>query len=134
MNDIEMVMNEYVERLIFNATIHERQLKKALEQRGVEFVFQHAVIGKKCYILDFYFERSDGRKFAVELDGLQHYKKKGKKYDKKRDSYLLTTYSIKVFRFKNHRNKSELNIIVDKIIATNPKRISSYDLDELDMV
>jgi very-short-patch-repair endonuclease len=132
MNEIERVMNEYVERLISKATTHEKQLRKALESRGVDFVFQHPIIDKKCYILDFYIETTDGRKFAIELDGSQHLKRKAKRYDKKRDSYLFTTHKIKVFRFNNPRNKDELNNIVNRIMASKPKRKSCFDMDDLD--
>lgn len=128
----EQIILGFAEKLEKNATTHERQLKIKLEEAGVAVDFQKPIIDTKSYILDFYMETIDGKKFAIELDGSQHNTKKGRVYDRKRDAYLLDSHGIKVFRFPNPRNKSELNHIVSRILATKPKRVNCFDNDELD--
>lgn len=128
----EAIIVNFAKELTKNATVHEKKLKKELELNGVAFHFQKPIIDHKSYIIDFCIETTDGRRFAIELDGPQHYTKKGKKADKIRDKYLLSEHQIYTFRFPNPRNKKELDYIVSRILASNPKRRLCYDMDELD--
>lgn len=123
----------YAEKLKENATKHELQLKKCLDEIGIEYEFQKPIIDNKSYILDFYMETVDGKKFAIELDGTHHNRKKLKRYDKKRSEYLLKTHQIHVFRFNNHNNKKELDYIVARIVSTKPKLKPCFMMDELDI-
>ena len=63
------------------------------------------IIGK--YIVDFY---SSQAKMIIELDGSQHFEKKGQKYDSKRDEYLKE-YGLRIIRIPNNEiNENFYNI------------------------
>ena len=57
------------------------------------------------YILDFF---CVAKKFAVELDGDQHYEEEAKEYDAARDEYLRS-HEVTVLRFRNREVKTNFD-------------------------
>ena len=79
-----------------NMTEEERRLWYCfLREYPVRF-YRQKVLGN--YIADFYCAKA---KLIVELDGSQHYKAAGKKYDEKR-TLFLQEYDCKVLRIPNN--------------------------------
>ena len=78
-----------------NMTKEEKHLWYDFLKRLPQTVNRQKVIGK--YVVDFYCSSS---KIVIELDGLQHYEKKGKEQDYERDKYL-NELGIMVLRYPN---------------------------------
>ena len=80
-----------------NATYAEQLLWDKLKHSklsGIKFRRQNSVGN---YILDFY---APELKLCVELDGAQHEKEENKEHDLRRAKYL-SSFNIKIIRFKN---------------------------------
>lgn len=88
----------YAERLRENATPQELRMRDFLDRHNIHYKFQHPFfVDNHFYILDFYLPFY---KVCLEIDGLQHYTKDGKRSDKIRDNELLGR-SIITIRIKN---------------------------------
>ena len=94
---------KYNENLIVNAKLLRKNMTK--EERHLWYDFlrtypvkfrRQAVVNK--YIADFYCPEA---KLIIELDGSQHFEKKGFEYDEKRTAYL-EQYGLKVIRIANN--------------------------------
>lgn len=101
---LNKLTNKYKRKLENEATKQERILKKALSELEIEFVFQKVFrVNQKFYICDFYLPELN---LVVELDGIQHSTKKGRRKDKTRTKWLKANFDIKVIRFKNSEIKN----------------------------
>ncbi len=89
------------ERLLWSK-IRSKQLK------GYQF-YRQRIIGN--YIVDFYCPKA---KLVIELDGGQHYSKKGIEKDNIRDNYI-DGQNLKVLRFSDRDVFENINGVVDKI-------------------
>jgi very-short-patch-repair endonuclease len=115
---------KYSKKLKYKKTVPESILKTALEKEGIIFEFQKPFFSiNKCYIVDFYFENILGKKYIIEIDGKQHYTKKGRAYDKIRSFFLYHNCKCCVVRFKNEEVLKNLDSVLDKICSFNPKCI-----------
>ncbi len=79
--------------------------------KGLQFYRQKVI---ENYIVDFYCHRS---KLVIEIDGGQHFTKKGQESDQSRDTYLKNL-GLQVLRFNNHDVLQNIKVIVDEIINT----------------
>ena len=120
MNDGKLPRNKQLKgfstRLRNDATKEERKLwYEYLRKYPVQFNRQR-IIGN--YIVDFYCPRA---KLAVELDGSQHYEKRGKQQDDER-TYYLNSNGITVLRFSNLDINTNLEGVCT-VIDTEVKRL-----------
>jgi len=94
-----------------NQTKAEKILWEKLRKRqmaGYKFRRQYG-IGE--YIVDFYCTEL---KLVIEVDGGYHDKKEIQNYDMKREEYL-TSFGIKVIRFKNEEVLNSCDEVVEKL-------------------
>ena len=75
---------------------------------GIKFRRQHPF---GSFIIDFFCRE---RRFAIELDGGQHFEPVAQRYDERR-SRFLRGYGITVLRFSNDRVISETDSVVEAI-------------------
>ena len=73
------------QKLRKNMTKEERNLWYNFLKELPITINKQKVIGN--YIVDFYCASA---KIVIELDGSQHFEEQGKRYDEKRDEYILT--------------------------------------------
>lgn len=59
------------------------------------------------YFADFYFPTLD---LIIELDGTQHNTKSAKEYDRERDHYISTNYSIQIVRISHKEYVSKQRV------------------------
>src|SRR5579871_593354 len=88
----------------------EKVLWKLLRGRhfdGIKFRRQHPV---GSYILDFFCYE---HRLAIELDGEIHLQQE--EQDKLRDATLLTSFNIRVIRFKNDEVISDIGSVLERI-------------------
>lgn len=92
----EQIRNLLIER----ATPEELKFKKALDKRGIEYVFQKIILKPQggFYIVDFYFPFKN---LIVEIDGPYHETTRQKFEDDMRIDYLRRVLHYKVKRIKN---------------------------------
>lgn len=96
-------MTEVFERhtkLYENPTPAEAYFRKFLDKCGIEYMFQYPVEVKTgtTYFVDFYFVDYN---CYVELDGKQHYERRGTRYDKGRRKLIYEARKWKEIRFPN---------------------------------
>ena len=92
-----------------NMTKEERHLwYDFLRQHPARFTRQK-VLGK--YVVDFY---APSAKLIVELDGTQHYMRKGQAQDAERTAYL-EQYGLTVLRFANNEVTDDFEGVCEKI-------------------
>ena len=120
MNDGKLPRNKQLKgfsiKLRNDATKEERKLwYEYLRKYPVQFNRQR-IIGN--YIVDFYCPRA---KLAVELDGSQHYEKRGQQQDDER-TYYLNSNGITVLRFSNLDINTNLEGVCT-VIDTEVKRL-----------
>nr|QIH43274.1 endonuclease domain-containing protein [Vibrio ziniensis] len=80
-------------------------------QLGVKFRRQHGIDG---YIVDFYCPH---KKVVIEIDGDSHYSSDAMVNDLARDQYLISL-GLRVLRFTNQQVMTELESVVEVIVAT----------------
>ena len=101
-------------------TVVARMLRKNMtkEERHLWYDFlrthparftRQKVLGK--YVVDFY---SPSAKLVIELDGSQHFMKKGQAYDEERTTYL-EQYGLTVLRFANNEVMGDFQGVCEKI-------------------
>lgn len=91
--------DEYRQVLLDNKTMAEKEMEKILETFGLIFFPQKIFLFKKKFrIVDFYFPEKN---LAIEIDGYQHFTKKGYRYDKMRSGDLRSRFHLKIIRFTN---------------------------------
>jgi very-short-patch-repair endonuclease len=103
-----------------NMTKAEIKLWSALKNRqlsGVKFRRQHG-IGN--YVVDFY---CPALNLAIEVDGESHYRKSGKKHDKKRNQFL-NSLNIKIIRFTNEQIFKNFDGVL-KLLETEITRLKT---------
>lgn len=107
---------EYSKDLIKKATKWELLFLEKLKTTNFKFIFQYPIVCNytKLYIIDFYFP---DLKLAIELDGSQHYTKKGVKYDKSRTS-VIKKEGIKVLRIINKQVDLITNIHIKDLLSS----------------
>ena len=88
-------LTEFSQELRSNMTKEEKHLWYDFLKKIPQTVNRQKVIGN--YIIDFYCAEA---KVAIELDGAQHYEKKGKEKDAVRDEFL-NQQGITVLRYTN---------------------------------
>lgn len=104
-----------------HANRYERFLRRELIIRGIKHKFQYPlVIYPKFFCLDFYFEAA---RLCVELDGQQHYTRKGLIQDEIRTK-CINELGIKVIRFKNNEVLKDKEVVIAKILSYIHKRNS----------
>lgn len=97
-NKLKKVANKYRTQLITKQTKPESIFQKILDKLGIKYIFQFVIFpSKNFFILDFFVPDS---KVVFEIDGKQHYTKKGKEKDKIRTD-KLNEIGLQVERFKN---------------------------------
>ena len=102
-----------------NMTNAERKLWNSLRRRQMQLNFRRQIPFHQ-YILDFYCQKAN---LVIEVDGSQHYTKKGIIRDKVRDSYLQQ-HGLKVLRFSDRdvlMNISGANQKIHEEIETPPQ-------------
>jgi type I restriction enzyme M protein len=99
-----------------NATPQEVLLWSRLRsgQLGVKFRRQHAI---GPYIVDFYCIE---KKFAIEIDGSQHFEETAVLYDKRRTQFL-EAQGCTMIRFPNN----EININLDGVLMLVVERLGA---------
>lgn len=80
---------------------------------SMRFVRQYGV-GR--YVLDFFCPET---RLAIELDGSQHMEKEHEDYDLRRTAYL-NALDIKVIRFWNNQVMSDMESVLEAIVADSP--------------
>lgn len=90
-------------------TKEERKLWYTFLKKLQCVVKRQKVIG--CYIVDFCI---DSVKIVIEVDGSQHYLKKGEKADEIRDGYLREK-GYRILRFSNLEINSSFSAVCDEI-------------------
>lgn len=109
-----------------NMTFAERLLWQRLRKRqvnGRKFRRQHP-IGR--FILDFYCYEL---KFAIELDGNQHYEENQCIHDKQR-SEILSNFGIRIIRFNNAEvlnHFDEVMSVINYLTAPTPQPLSQKE-------
>ena len=93
-----------------NSTPQEISLWMRLKnsQIGAKFRRQHSIGG---YIVDFY---CPSKKLIIEIDGLSHFKKESKEYDKIRSNYFKGL-DLRVLRFTNTEIDTNIDGVLLKI-------------------
>ena len=76
--------------------------------QGYKF-YRQKIIGN--YIVDFYCPKAN---MVIELDGGQHYNKKGKEKDRIRDDYM-SQIGLKVLRFSDREIFENIKGVVERI-------------------
>lgn len=115
------VATKFSKRLTKNATKAELILKEAMIESGILFDFQKPFANSKCtYIVDFYFTTLDGKGFAIECDGHQHFTQKGRIKDDKRTSHLSSYFNIGVIRFSNSTVVNYTSQVIRKLMEYDP--------------
>ncbi len=100
-----------------NMTKEEKHLWYDFLKYLPQTVQRQKVIGK--YIVDFYCASAN---LVIELDGLQHYEKKGQEQDRVRDQYF-NGMGIKVLRYSNsdiHDHFDQVCLDILEHISTLP--------------
>lgn len=107
---------DYRRDLRKNATPQEVLLWSRLRsgQLGVKFRRQHAI---GSYIVDFYCIE---KKFAIEIDGSQHFEETAVLYDKQRTQFL-EAQGCTMIRFPNN----EININLDGVLMLVVERLGA---------
>ena len=111
-NKIQLI--PFRKKLRNEATSAEAELWKHISHRklaGRKFRRQHSI---GYFILDFY---CPSEKLAIELDGEDHFWKKGIDKDLKKELFLLG-HSIRVLRFENKWVFQDLEYVLKTISAT----------------
>jgi very-short-patch-repair endonuclease len=98
-------------RLRKNQTKTEKILWKHLRRRGFSGLKFYRQYGIGPFITDFYCPKY---KIAIEIDGCQHYTKRGLLYDANREKYMLR-FGIKTIRFTNRDVLSKLECVLNAI-------------------
>lgn len=93
-----------------NMTKEERHLWYDFLKNLPITIHRQKVMG--CYILDFY---CADKKFAIELDGSQHYEKQGVDHDMARDAYLREQ-GITVLRYSNLELSQQFEDVCNDIL------------------
>ena len=110
-------MYKYNKSLVKNAQILRKEMTKEEKHLWYDFLKKLPVQVKRQknienYILDFYIPT---HKTAIEIDGIQHTSEEGRTQDEKRDM-VLSSYGIKVLRFKNSDINSNFLSVTDEIL------------------
>lgn len=104
--------------LILNATEAELALKRTLEQSGINFYFQYAIIRKTNFnIVDFCFPRGLKTYLIVEVDGGYHLTDKQKEKDSRRTKWLIEHTGCELIRFTNEQILGNLQGCLERIIS-----------------
>jgi very-short-patch-repair endonuclease len=120
-------MYKYNKSLVKNAQILRKEMTKEEKHLWYDFLKKLPIQVKRQknienYILDFYIPT---HKTAIEIDGIQHTSEEGRIQDEKRDM-VLSSYGIKVLRFKNSDINSNFLSVADEIL-----NVLGIDYDEL---
>ena len=120
-------MYKYDKSLIKNAQKLRKEMTKEEKHLWYDFLKKLPIQVKRQknienYILDFYIPT---HKTAIEIDGIQHTSEEGRTLDKKRDM-VLSSYGIKVLRFKNTDINNNFLSVADEIL-----NVLGIDYDEL---
>ena len=120
-------MYKYDKSLVKNAQKLRKEMTKEEKHLWYDFLKKLPIQVKRQknienYILDFYIPT---HKTAIEIDGIQHTSEEGRKLDKKRDM-VLSSYGIKVLRFKNTDINNNFLSVADEIL-----NVLGIDYDEL---
>jgi len=110
-------MYKYNKSLVKNAQILRKEMTKEEKHLWYDFLKKLPIQVKRQknienYILDFYIPT---HKIAIEIDGIQHTSEEGRTQDEKRDM-VLSSYGIKVLRFKNSDINSNFLSVTDEIL------------------
>ena len=110
-------MYKYDKSLVKNAQILRKEMTKEEKHLWYDFLKKLPIQVKRQknienYILDFYIPT---HKTAIEIDGIQHTSEEGRTQDEKRDM-VLSSYGIKVLRFKNSDINSNFLSVTDEIL------------------
>ena len=102
---------------MFHNRDYEKEMTKEEKHLWYDFLKKLPVQVKRQknienYILDFYIPT---HKTAIEIDGIQHTSEEGRTQDEKRDM-VLSSYGIKVLRFKNSDINSNFLSVTDEIL------------------
>jgi very-short-patch-repair endonuclease len=101
----------------------ERIVKNILDEDGIIYDFQKPFHSHNCcYIVDFYFENTIGRKYVIELDGKTH-NRFTKIYNKNRSFFLYHKMECAVIRFENEDVFNDIDKVMEKIYSFNPRCI-----------
>lgn len=100
-----------------DSTETEKILWSELRNRklGYKFIRQYSVEG---YVLDFYCPKG---KLGIELEGSIHDRKDVKIYDDYRERYIKE-FGIRLIKFTNDEVLKNLNIVLNTISLSLPKR------------
>ena len=120
-------MYKYDKSLVKNAQILRKEMTKEEKHLWYDFLKKLPIQVKRQknienYILDFYIP---AHKTAIEIDGIQHTSEEGRTQDEKRDM-VLSSYGIKVLRFKNTDINNNFLSVADEIL-----KVLGIDYDEL---
>ena len=120
-------MYKYDKSLVKNAQILRKEMTKEEKHLWYDFLKKLPIQVKRQknienYILDFYIPT---HKTAIEIDGIQHTSEEGRTQDEKRDM-VLSSYGIKVLRFKNTDINNNFLSVADEIL-----NVLGIDYDEL---
>ena len=120
-------MYKYDKSLVKNAQKLRKEMTKEEKHLWYDFLKKLPIQVKRQknienYILDFYIPT---HKTAIEIDGIQHTSEEGRIQDEKRDM-VLSSYGIKVLRFKNTDINNNFLSVADEIL-----NVLGIDYDEL---
>ena len=104
----------YRNKLIANATAEEIRFAHLLSKYNIEYTFQKEFyIDRKLYIVDFCLPKL---RTCIEIDGIQHLRKKGRELDEMRENLIKQRYRMKFLRFNNFEiNESNEDKIIEQI-------------------
>lgn len=116
-------VEKYAEELK-KGTIAELKLKAAFDADRISYSFQKPFYSTdRCYIVDFYFINTDGKRYVIELDGSSHNDKQV--YDLERSLFLAKNHNCKIIRFKNYEIHNHLHEVLNEIYRLKPRRKDS---------
>jgi len=111
----------YQNNLKRKPTKYELIFRRALMKENIKFQFQKLYYStERIYILDFYLKTLSGR-YCIEIDGGYHTTEWKKKYDSRRDNWILEKRRTVTIRFTNTQIETSLDECVKRVLSLSPK-------------